>query len=222
MNVIKGLIIKDFLNLKTYRTTLIFLVLLFAITSFLNNNISVFIPVFLTLIFGMMGISSFSYDSIAKSDRYLLSFPLTKKDVVKARYLYILMLTFIGVILGFVFSVVLQTIKVGGFAKRITDEALLASIGALGGIIGLQIFEIPVLYFFGAEKGRVIHMAMPVILMLAVSGIAVFFIKVFSIPLEEFLEIFARYGLWIMGILEIIFYFISYKISLKIYQKKEV
>ena len=38
MNKIKGLIIKDFLNLASYKSTVLFIIILFGATSLLNNS----------------------------------------------------------------------------------------------------------------------------------------------------------------------------------------
>ena len=86
MNIIKGLIIKDFMNIKSYKTTMIFLIVIFVITSFANNETATFLPMMVTIIFGMIGVSSFSYDNVSKADKYILSFA-TIKEIVKERYI---------------------------------------------------------------------------------------------------------------------------------------
>ena len=220
MNVIKGLIIKDFFNLKSYIKILICIDIIYLVSSFLNDDLVTFVPVVFPLCFGMIGMSSFSYDSIAKSDEYILTFPTTKKDMVKARYLYILFLTIIGTIFGFMLCTIIQGIKEQTLAN--IGDILSISIGAFCGMTMLQIFEIPIMYKFGAEKGRIIQMISIILLMLAISGITTFTMKVLSIPLESFLNMLQKYGLVIITIIMLLIYMISYKISLNIYNKKEI
>ena len=96
MDIIKGLIVKDFQTIKSYKTTILFMIIIFIVCSFLNNDLMSFLPIFMPLCFGMIGISSFSYDNLAKTDKYILTFPVNKKDIVKARYIYILIFTLLG------------------------------------------------------------------------------------------------------------------------------
>ena len=80
MNVIKGLITKDILQLKSYKRTIIFYLIIFLSTSIIQENSSSIIGMalpMLTLVFGMMSIATFSYDEIAKADNFLLTFSFT-------------------------------------------------------------------------------------------------------------------------------------------------
>ena len=44
----------------------------------------------LTLGFGMFSMSSFNYDELNKADRYILTFSLTKKQVVVSKYILVI------------------------------------------------------------------------------------------------------------------------------------
>ena len=219
MNIIKGLIIKDFMNIKSYKTTMIYLIAIFVITSIGNSEISTFLPIMITLIFGMIGISAFSYDSYSKADKYILSLPADKKDIVKARYIYVLTITIIGALVGLVVSIGISHIK-NGFAEM---ENILSSIfGALLGMVILQIIQLPIMYKFGAEKGRIIQMIAIVLIMGIISGITVLFIKASTYDLNSFIQMLRDYGFAMLAIILVLLYFISYKISCKIYSKKEI
>lgn len=211
MNVIKGLIIKDLSNIKSYKTTLLFFLIIFSSASFLNGNVTTFMPIFITLCFGTVAVSSFSYDNLANSDRYILSFPVNRKDIVKARYIYVILLTIAGAILGATVSIVLQTIKTGNVNLM---DCISTSLGSIFGIMILQIVQLPIMYKFGAEKARIIQMITVVIIM----SIIGFFIKisegVFVIPKD--------YIILILGVMVILLYWLSYKISVKVYSKKEI
>ena len=89
MNRIKGLIIKDLLQLKTYRKTLILFIFVFVVSGMQQETMDSamsMITIMLILVFGMVGIGTFSYDEMAKADRYILTLPLTRKEVVRAKY----------------------------------------------------------------------------------------------------------------------------------------
>ena len=220
MHIIKGLMLKDFLNLKTYVKTLVAISILYIVVSFINNDLTSFIPVIFPLLFGMMGISSFNYDNLSKSDAYISTFPVSKKDMVKARYLYILLITILGAIFGFVLCAILQLIKEGTISNM--EEIASTSLGAFCGMIILQVFQIPIMYKFGAEKGRIIQMLAIVLIMVSVSGIISFAIKISPFSLESFLNMLVQYGLFIIAVGVLIVYLISYNVSIRIFNKKEM
>ena len=83
MEKIKGLIIKDILQLKTYRRTIVLYIALFILSSFSSEGASQMLLVFMVLAFGMFAIASFNYDASSRADKYILSLPLTKKEVAK-------------------------------------------------------------------------------------------------------------------------------------------
>lgn len=218
MNIIKGLVIKDLMNIKSYKATMIYLIIIFAIISFTNNETANMFPMMITIIFGMIGISSFSYDNVSKADKYILSFA-TKKEIVKARYIYILLLSIIGAIIGVVLSIVLQLLKVGNILEL--EGILLTILTAVLTITVLQSVQIPIMYKFGAEKGRIVQMLFSVAIIAVASGAIVFFIKILPPYSLDDIKIIMQYG-YVIGIVIIAFlYFISYKISYKIYLKKE-
>lgn len=218
MNIIKGLVIKDLMNIKSYKATMIYLIIIFAIISFTNNETANMFPMMITIIFGMIGISSFSYDNVSKADKYILSFA-TKKEIVKARYIYILLLSIIGAIIGVVLSIVLQLLKVGNILEL--EGILLTILTAVLTITVLQSVQIPIMYKFGAEKGRIVQMLFSVAIIAVASGAIVFFIKILPPYSLDDVKIIMQYG-YVIGIIVIsLLYFISYKISYKIYLKKE-
>ena len=66
------------------------------------------LAVMMTLGLGMSSIATFSYDEMAKADKYILTLPLTKKEVVLAKYVLVITSTVIGAILGVIASTVLS------------------------------------------------------------------------------------------------------------------
>ena len=223
MNVIKGLVIKDFQTIKSYKGTALFMLVIFVGSSFLNNNITNFLPIFMPLYFGMLAISSFSYDNLAKADKYILTFPINKKDVVRARYIYILLVTLVGSLLGYILTILVQCIKLGNILDigAIVNN-LAVIIGSLLGIMFLQSFQIPIMYKFGAEKGRIIQMIMVVGLMLGISIITTVLMKIFGISLDTLIAILKNYLIVIIGAAVVLLYISSYITSCKIYEKKEI
>lgn len=63
-----------------------------------TKGVSVMVAVMLTLGFGMFGMATFNYDEQSKTDRYLLTFPLTKKEILLSKYILVILSTVIGAI----------------------------------------------------------------------------------------------------------------------------
>ena len=220
MNIFKGLITKELVFLKSYKKNLILFVILAAMSCFLNDSITSFMPVYIPLILGMIATNSFVYDSQANSERYLLSFPLNKKDIIRTKYIYILSFTVLGSILGIVFAIILQSIK--DISLLNIDDIVSTGAGALFGMMILQMFQIPILIKFGYEKGKFIQMIAIVLIMMVASILLVTPIKITSLSLNEVLDMLKQYGLYIIAIVTVLFYLLSYKISYNLYKKKEL
>ena len=219
---IEGLIIKDLLQLKTYRKTLISFIVIFSITPILQytggggTGIFNMLPIMITLGFGMFSIASFNYDEAAKADRYIKSLPISSKEIVLSKYILTICATILGGILGILLAFIISSI----FAKEYDIEII---VQALGGILGMSIVEaiqIPCIYRFGAEKARMQIFLVIVILFvigaLLVGGL-IYWVQRLDI---ETMKIEALMPLIFAGFTALV-YKVSYNISYKIYEKKE-
>ena len=91
-----GLVLKDFLMMrKTLKTYVLFFVLYFGMSIAGIFPISVTTSM-VTMIIAVLPISTFSFDEMAKWDRYAVSLPLGRREVVGARYLFILLLLLVS------------------------------------------------------------------------------------------------------------------------------
>ena len=222
MNVIKGLITKDILQLKTYKRTLIIFIVIFTLTSISQESgLGNILAIMLTLGFGMFSMASFNYDELNKADRYILTLPLTKKEFVLSKYILVIGSTVIGNIIGITLGVVLTF----AINKQVPNIEELISVG-LGSVLGIGIIEaiqIPCVYKWGAEKGR-IQMVIVTALVALLAGGIIFIVEKANIqlPANNIIEIFSKFLPLIFIGLTLIIYYISYKVSYKIYDKKEI
>lgn len=218
MNVIKGLITKDILQLKSYKKTLIIFIMIFALTSIsAQDGVENMLVIMLTLGFGMFSMASFNYDEFNKADRYILTLPLTKKEVILSKYILVICSTVIGSVIG----ILLSYIVIFAMNKQVPNIEEIISIG-LGGIFGIGIIEaiqIPCVYKWGAEKGRIQMLILTAVL----GAILCIVAKVdIQLPANNILNIFNTFLPLIFIVLTIIIYYISYKVAYKIYNKKEI
>ena len=181
MNVIKGLLTKDLLQLRSYRKTLIIFIIIFIFTGIsqeTTKGIGVMVSVMLTFGFGMFSMATFNYDEQSKADRYVLTLPLTKKEVVLSKYVFV-----IGLI---------------------------------------ESIQIPCVYKWGAEKGRIQMFIVAAIILLLIGGI--FFVgqkSNINLPVNDVLNNIINFLQIILILATIIIYYISYRISCRIYKNKE-
>lgn len=220
MNTLKGLLTKEIILIKGYKKTLILFTILAAMICFFNDSITTFIPIYLPLILGMIALNSFAYDNQSNLDRYLLSFPVNKKDVILSKYIYIFSLTVLGAILGIVFAIILQIIRDSSLLN--VEDIISTGVGALFGMMILQIFQIPILVKYGYEKGRMVRMLVIILLVMIAGAISLTQFKITSLSIDEILNMLKQYGFYIIAIITVLLYILSYKISYNIYKKKEI
>lgn len=220
MNIIKGLILKDLLQLKSYKRTLIVYILIFILTGFAQETtkgIGVMVAVMLTLGFGMFSMASFNYDEQAKSDGYFLTFPLTKRNILLAKYILVILSTIVGAIVGVLASILIIYFIDKQFPN--INDILYTILGGIFGVGLIEAIQIPCVYKWGAEKGRIqmfIVAALIVVLALGVLSFASDLnISILANKTENFIPI-------VLTLLIILIYYISYKVSYKIYKNKEV
>lgn len=217
----KGLLLKDLYNLSSYKTSLLIMVVIVGFVGFSQENFINLIPIMLTTMLGMMALSTFSYDEIAKSDKYVLSLPVSKKEMVKEKYLLALLATLIGVIVS-----VLLCVAVSYIVKKQSPDItilLTSSIGAIFGISLVQCIQIPSVYKWGAERGRIQMFLLVICVMGIIGGIGYFLLKSGIVGnIEEILKVITSYGMILLIFFTIAMYIVSYWIAYHIYQKKEV
>lgn len=223
MNRIKGLITKDLLQLKSYRKTLIIFIVVFTMASVTQENkeaTSIMFSTLIPLVFGMFAIASFSYDELSKSDRFVLTLPVSKKEVVFSKYVLVVLFTIIGAIIGLVVSIISmiilnQTIDVLQIINISLLELLVISF--------IESFQIPCIYKWGPEKGR-IQVFVIIVAFSLLSGGVTYLIQNLNINFELnniINTIFKFLPIIIIAMIGIVYY-ISYRISYKVYLKKEI
>ena len=214
----KGLLIKDILNLRNYMKQLILVFVFFiAYGIFLKNG--VFVGSMITLMLSMQVITTMSYDEYAKWDKYALTMNINRKDIVLSKYVFFIMSIIIGIVVGIISSSLINIISDSNVG---IDEILVTSIMVPCIFAILFSIIIPIVFKTGVEKARVVMMAIlftPTILVFIILKMA----EKANIPMpdEATLEMIFKSGLIGLIVLTILSIFISYKISLSIYNKKE-
>ena len=226
MNNIKGLIKKDLYNLSSYKMTVLVLVAFIALFGSFSEDSIQFIPIAISAAIGMIMLSTFNYDESSKSEHYILSLPTNKREVIKSKYILIILGNIIGSIIGVIITIlaayIVAFIKKSGIPQ--IDYGLIFTY-ALGGFFGVSLIEaiqIPSIYKWGAEKGRIQMFILIFILVMLIIGIVYISGNItFNIDLAFLENLFGKYGVLLEVLMICLMYFISYKVSNKIYKNKE-
>ncbi len=223
--MIKGLLKKDLYNLASYKTSLIIIVI-FCGMAIIGTDAIYWGSVVIGIIVGMISLSTFSYDEMAKSNRYILTLPVTRKEIVLEKYILAIGATILGSLLGFVLTLlignIMNYVRPDNVIDINIDTLLATTIGGLFGVSLIQAIQIPSIFKWGAEKGRIQMFIVLFVLALIGSGVG-FLIKEsgLSVDIAKLESVLKNFGLFLLILLSFIIYFISYKISYKIYKNKE-
>ena len=223
--MIKGLLKKDLYNLATYKVSLIIIILFCGIAIIGTDAINI-APAIICGIVGMISLSTFSYDEMSKANRYILTLPTSRRELVREKYILTIGATILGGILGLLLTIIVANVM--NYVRpenmiNINYESLITTtVGGMFGISLIQAIQIPSIYKWGAEKGR-IQMFILVLIIVAILGGIYFLINKTNINIDmEFINNFiTNFGVWILMISIIVMYFVSYKIAYKIYKNKE-
>lgn len=214
----KGLLIKDILNMKNYMKQLVLVLIFFiAYGIFLKNG--TFVGTMITLMLSMQVITTMSYDEYAKWDKYALTMNINRKDIIISKYIFFTISIIIGIVVGITTSIAINQIAKldTGMNEIIVTSIVLPCVFAI-----LFSIIIPVVFKTGVEKGRIVMMLILFIPAILVGAIVKISEKanITMLSLSN-LEILMKFGVLGLVLLTILAVFISYKVSLSIYNKKE-
>lgn len=208
-----GLVLKDMLvlrkSLKTYVLFLAFYVVMAVVGMF---SIS-FITAFVQIIVMLLPMSSFAYDEQAKWDRYAVILPLDRRVMVRARYLFVILMLLVAAAFALLSCVALSITQAEPVA-----ENLAAGLAALSmGLLAVDL-TLPLSYKLGPERARPYLYAIifiPVIL-LVLAGQMGWLKGLSDLPEETALALFS-----VLPLIPLAGLPVSYLISCRVVEKKE-
>ncbi|MDF2905489.1 MAG: putative rane protein [Herbinix sp.] len=213
-----GLILKDFINLKKNVKIFAILAVLYGFIAY-TSDASFFSSMF-TMLIAILTLSVYSYDELAKWDLYALTMPVSREDIVRGKYIIMLLLTVLGALFGTVASVIIKLIQ--------RDTQLFSGIQSpwLGGAVVILFYciALPFITKLGVEKARFIFLAI-----YAIPFAIIYFAgnaiqkgeMIIPVQLINFAMKLVHNGA-ILGPLVLLFaLFVSYTISVGVYRKKE-
>ena len=163
------------------------------------------------LIGAMMGISAFSYEETYRWNRYTAALPVSTRQIVLARYLVV----GIFILGGIAASLLLGAVSViAGTMSLTLSEWMFEMVQWLLICILYQEIMLPIMYRFGAERGRIVMMLLFILLFAAVYALSTL-----THLLEQLVVVYS--ATLALGVVIIILLPVSVAVSVGIRRKKE-
>lgn len=211
----RGLILKDFYNMKHSFLVLIAVVVFLNVISIVegdnSGSISSFILVMLPMI---IATNTTGMDEKAKWDNYALTMPIMRKDIVKSKYVTLITIITVTTAIIMAINIFIQSLN-GEIVFSEIFSNILFNISV--GIIFASIM-IPMICKVGIEKARIALMVFVLIPTFVCSYIENNLDKLPDLSIINGLMSSIGYILFAVAILVC---FVSYIISVNIYEKKE-
>lgn len=203
-----GFVKKDLFLLRSNVKTALFILIVYIGLAVMGNiDISIIIPMLSLILF----LSTFSYDEYNNYLAYSSSLPGGRKNYVMGKYVAILFIT----ILLSIITVILMFIL--SYTSNINIISSLENMcGVVLGLFIVIAVLFPLMFKYGAQKARMVLFVIFGALYATISIIEKIKLNIFK---SSFL---INYGLYIFIVISILSLIISYLISLKIYNKKEL
>lgn len=205
----KGLILKDIYQLKSYMRVFLVVVLFCVLMGFSDQD-AVFMTYYPGVLMGMMPLTLYAYDEKAKFHTLLATLPIKKSSYVVAKYI----IGFILILAACIATGAVQAFKMLQAGNFVLSEFLLIMALALAVGFFAPSIVLPLIFWFGSEKGRFINI---IVVVVAISLINVFMDmgNDFTMILSAEQMVFAVIGI------AVLVYCISCAISTAIFEKKE-
>lgn len=209
-----GLLIKEYFTLRRYVKQYVLLFIFFGALSIYMESMTYF-QCMVTMSMCMLIFTGMSYDTVSGWDKFVLTMPVSRKDIVGSKYLCCIIYAIFAIIATTLFSVVLGYIH----PMREDDLMLLAITAAALLCIIFLIYSIliPLIYKLGVEKTRIIMIAVIMIPIFGFMGIY----EYIPASVWKFIERHVGFMAAAGAAFCVLMYIISYFVSLSIFNKKE-
>lgn len=214
----KGLILKDLYSLSSYWKSFFIILTIFFVTATWQGNYTFFASMSCIIIMSS-SFNTFSYDEFYHWDEFSITLPMTKSKIIKAKYATVLLLGGSGILISIVYYIIMAIV----FQNVNFTEFFLTIIFSMLFSCYFVSVCVPTVYKFGHEKMRIFMtfiIAIPVALFIGI-------LYLFADKLEAISsDITLTFGTGILtlllsALLASAMLFVSYRISVGIFEKKE-
>ena len=212
-----GLIYKDFLALKGHLSTYVVFFVIYGglcIAGVFSPSVLAGMVVLISIITPMTTVTS---DDISRWNRFAVASPACRRGVVAGKYLFTLLMVLLSAV---VVAVLLGLLSLSGESgEEPLPEMLLATLACGGIALLMNGVTLPLLLKFGAEKARLVSMALFLLVFGSVALLGLAMDNGFVLPALPAWLAAALPGL--LAIVSVGGFALSYCISQAVYAKKE-
>lgn len=205
-------------NLKIFGSMYLIAALLLVTT---GREDATFFVMYVTLISGIVVLNTISYDDMDNGMLFLFTLPVTRREYVKEKYAFGIMLGMGGWLIGLVIATLWSMASKPALDMQVW---LLGCTPGIFVIIFILTVMVPIQLKFGSENSRMIM----IIVMLGFMGIAagaIAITKKLGVDMAQVISGIDALGLPVLGLLVVLLcavcLFASYRISIGILEKKE-
>ena len=207
-----------FIKIVNNEKSMLLILLVFAVGLIMSSGVESYI-ISAGVLCSMMIVTTFTFDDNCKWSKYALIMPVCKKDIVKAKFIVLVIFCTVGVCVGTIFGVSggLVMRKLVMSMESIVTMLFMAFVGLIVSVI-FGSMSIPLVYKFGAEKGRVL-LLVSFVVPLAICFIVYEILMLFGVEITDQLVFVI---LCASPFIALIWVYIMYRISCSIFSKQEV
>lgn len=219
----RGLMRKDFALMMLQRKLLIMVLTIGGMLGATSSAASgsTFVVAYVGFIFILLATSTISYDELDNGETFLMTLPVTRREFIREKYLFGIIVTFIGWGIGVVLKLVFGMIS-GHF--MLNKESVMEVTAILLSMILFLALILPVILKFGQEKGRIVWIVITGIMFILGYAYEKWAQRTGMDVSARVSEIFSRHSGQVFPfaiILVCLLTYISYRISCKVWEKKE-
>ena len=157
----KGLIIKDLINLRSQMKLYGLIFIMWFFLGYVNHSASFFSGLMIMFVV-LIPMTAVSFDAKYKWDRYALTMPVSRRDLVHSKYLLMLLTLAATAAVTFAGSFVLS----GDLRYSAESTWVLMCTGVL-----MNAILMPLIFKFGVEKGRFVVIFAAILVALSITGV---------------------------------------------------
>ena len=212
-----GLLYKDLLNLTPTLKYVAFMALIFCVVFIpLGNELPAYI---ILIMFGaLLPTTAISFDTAARWDKYAVSLPVTRREIVAARYQLMVGSICVAGVISLIIAVAMMILMPGEgiFLPYFSPLMLMVLFVACGLLLGS--IALPLTLKFGVEKMRYIIMVIALTPVVVIFGMS-FFADLSGITPTD--PVLMPVIIGVLLAVTAIFVYVSFRLSVRIYAKKE-
>lgn len=200
-----GLIYKDMINLKAQARVMVLLIVVYAVIA-VSSGSTVMLCAMMSILSAMMPLTAMAYDEKSKWDKYAMTMPVSRRDLVLSKYWLGGGLLLITLVINVIFNLIVGIM--------VTDEIFLVSLALFAAGVWFMSLTLPLVFKFGVEKGRT-----AMFILIALPTIVVVLFSKLNLPMPS--ESFWNMLPIVIAVTSVLVLVLSVLISISIYQKKE-